>query len=336
MRAIAPGKIIISGEHSVVYGTPALAIAVNIHAHCHVRGMTESSVRLCLGNGRCLAESPLAGLEALRLTTDDRYQNYLAGAKQITDVLPGAGQLYLYAVAMLFSHYGRAHGGGIEIILTSDIPIGSGMGSSAATVAAVLMAVSAYYGVTLDKMALFQLVSQSERLQHGCNSTIDPMVTVHGGLIRIEQGQVEPLDKLPELNWYLVNSGAPEVSTGQCVTEVRRRFGTSTIWNEFHSVITGLEQALLCRDNAALKEYLFRNHQLLVDIGVVPATVQRFIDDLRSRYNAVGKVSGAGAVLGEKAGFLLVQSDQPVDVLCREYGFPVTRLQCDPLGVRLC
>ncbi|CAM3687890.1 mevalonate kinase family protein [Parendozoicomonas haliclonae] len=336
MRAIAPGKIIISGEHSVVYGSPALAVAVNIHAHCEVRPMLEPSVHFYLDNYGRLAECSLSELEELRLAIDESYQAYLLGQKQIVEVLPKPGQLYLYAIAGLFSAHDLPVGSGLEIHLKSDIPMRSGMGSSAATVAAVLAAVAGFYGVELDKMALFRFTSHTERLQHGCNSTIDPMVTVHGGLVRMENAQVETREELPELNWYLVNSGEPEVSTGQCVAEVRRKFGKSTIWNEFHSIITGLEQAFLCRDVGALKEYLFRNHQLLVDIGVVPGTVQRFVEDLRSRYNAVGKVSGAGAVFGEKAGFLLVQSDEPVTELCQEYGFPVTRLQCDPLGVRLC
>ncbi len=342
MKAIAPGKIIISGEHAVVYGTPALAVAVNIHAHCEVRPVDDSpEVHFYLddyhlkGGGR-LAESRLSDLEALRLRIDASYQNYLLGSKDITEVLSRPGQLYLYAIAGLLNAHNLPIDQGFEVHLKSDIPMRSGMGSSAATVAAVLAAVAGHFGVELDKTALFRFTSHTERLQHGCSSTIDPMVTVHGGLVRMENGEVETRQELPALNWYLVNSGEPEVSTGQCVAEVRRRFGKSAIWNEFHQIITGLEQAFLCRDIGALKSYVKRNHQLLVDIGVVPGTVQRFMEDLRSRYNAVGKVSGAGAVYGEKAGFLLVQSDEPITALCQEYGFPVTRLECDPHGVRLC
>ena len=48
MRAIAPGKIIISGEHAVVYGAPALAVAVNIHASCEVRPVEGRCVSLYL------------------------------------------------------------------------------------------------------------------------------------------------------------------------------------------------------------------------------------------------------------------------------------------------
>ena len=336
MRAIAPGKIIISGEHSVVYGSPALAVAVNIHASCEVRAIVDPAVHFYLDNYGRLAELPLSKLEELRQGIDENYQAYLLGQSVITDVLAEPGQLYLYGIASLFNTHNLPMTTGLEIHLKSDIPMRSGMGSSAATVAAVLAAVAGFYDVEIDKQAMFRFISHTERLQHGVNSTIDPMVTVHGGLVRMENAQVQTGEQLPELNWYLVNSGEPEATTGECVAEVRRRFGKSTIWNEFHSIITGLEQAFLCRDVGALKEYMFRNHQLLVDIGVVPGTVQRFIADLRIRYNAVGKISGAGAVFGEKAGFLLVQSDEPVYGLCREYGFSVTRLQCDPQGVRLC
>ena len=340
MKAIAPGKIIISGEHAVVYGTPALAVAVNIHAQCEVRPVADAAVHLYLddfeGRKGRLAECSLMQFERLRQGIDESYQAYLLGQKNISDVLTRPGDLYLYAIAGLFSALNVPLDKGFEVHLHSKIPMRSGMGSSAATVASVLAAVAGYYDVQLDKEALFRFTSHTERLQHGCNSTIDPMVTVHGGLVRMENAQVETGQSLPELNWYLVNSGEPEVSTGQCVAEVRRRFGKSTIWNEFHNIITGLEQSFLTRDVGALKEYVKRNHQLLVDIGVVPSTVQKFVEELRTRYNAAGKISGAGAVHGEKAGFLLVQSEEPITDLCRDYSFPVTRLQCDPYGVRLC
>ena len=252
MRAIAPGKIIISGEHAVVYGTPALAVAVNIHSQCEVRPVRDAVVHLYLDDfqrkkGR-LAECSLAALECLRHSIDESYQAYLLGQKNICDVLRKPGDLYLYAIVGLINALDIPLDQGFEVHLHSEIPMRSGMGSSAATVASVLAAVAGYYGVNLDKAALFRFTSHTERLQHGCNSTIDPMVTVHGGLVRMENAQVETGQSLPELNWYLVNSGEPEVSTGQCVAEVRRRFGKSAIWNEFHNIITGLEQSFLTRD----------------------------------------------------------------------------------------
>ena len=336
MRSVAPGKIIISGEHSVVYGSPALAVAVNIHANAVIERIEEPGIHLHLDNYGKLASLPLSELEQVRLTIDEAYQHYLLGRCTVDKVLPHAGELYLYAIASLYNSYALPLDHGLDISLKSAIPVRSGMGSSAATVASVLVAVAGYFGVQLDKDSLFRFTSHTERLQHGCASTIDPMVTVHGGLVRVENSQLSRSSELPELNWYLVNTGEPEVSTGQCVAEVRRRFGTSTIWNEFAAIIQGLEQAFLCRDTRALREYVKRNHQLLVDIGVVPDTVQRFISDLKSHYGAAGKISGAGAVHGEKAGFVLVQSDEPVESLCDEYGFSVARLQADPLGARLC
>lgn len=336
MKSVAPGKIIIAGEHSVVYGSPALAVAVDIHANVVVERLDEPGIHLHLDNYGQLATLPLTRLEQVRLTIDETYQHYLLGRCTVDKILPRAGELYLYAIASLYNSYSLSFDHGLNISLNSAIPVRSGMGSSAATVASVLTAVAGYFDIQLDRESLFRFTSHTERLQHGCSSTIDPMVTVHGGLVRMENSQLSRSSELPESNWYLVNTGEPEVSTGQCVDEVRRRFGTSTIWNEFVAIIHGLERAFLCRDTRALREYVKRNHQLLVDIGVVPGIVQRFISDLISRYGAAGKISGAGAVHGEKAGFVLVQSDEPVASLCHEYGFSVARLQADPLGARLC
>ncbi|MCK5893668.1 MAG: mevalonate kinase [Endozoicomonadaceae bacterium] len=336
MRSVAPGKIIISGEHSVVYGSPALAVAVDIHAYAKVERLEEPSIHLHLDNYGQRTSLPLREMAQVRLTIDNAYQRYLLGHCSVEKVLTHASELYLYAMASLYHRYSLPFEHGLNISLKSTIPVRSGMGSSAATIAAILVAVAGYFDLHLDKESLFQLTRHTERLQHGCNSTIDPMITVHGGLVRVENSQLTNSSELPALNWYLVNTGEPEVSTGQCVAEVRRRFGGSAIWNEFSAIIKGVEQAFLRRDTRALRECVKRNHQLLVDIGVVPDTVQRFIRDLISRYGAAGKISGAGAVHGEKAGFVLVQCDEPMETLCREYGFSVARLQSDPLGARLC
>ena len=336
VKAGAPGKIILSGEHAVVYGAPVLAVAVTLRAQCKVRLVPEPVIRLVAQDTGAVASCALTELQPLRQRLDKAWTAWMAQRIAVSALLPRPGDLYFYALALLRE---RAAGSaldycGAEITLDSRIPMGSGMGSSAATLAAVLAAAAGACQLTLSRQELYTLTCQAERLQHGCNSSIDPMVTVNGGMVRMGASYREVSTPPPVSNWYLVHSGQPEVSTGQCVAEVRRRFGLSAIWNEFHRIIVGLERAFLCGDTAALKASIKHNHQLLVDIGVVPPTVQSFIKELRSRYNAVGKISGAGAVQGEKAGFLLVHSEHAIADLCRQYGFSFTALRCDLQGVR--
>ncbi len=336
VRAGAPGKIILAGEHAVVYGAPVVALAVAVRAHCEVRALAEPVVRLVLRDPDQMALCAVSGLEPLRNALDRRWASCMTGRMAISCLLAHPGDLYFYALALLREHAPDAvmQDGGAEIVLDSQIPVGSGMGSSAATLAAVLAAVAETFRVNLTRSDLCTMISRAERLQHGCNSSIDPQVTVHGGMVRVGKGYRELREPPSISHWYLVHSGVPDVSTGECVSDVRHRLGSSDIWSEFHQVVTELERAFLGRNTKDLKHYMHQNHQLLVDIGVVPTGVQSFIRELGTRYDAAGKISGAGAVRGEKAGCVLVYSELSISDLCRDYGFSVTRLRCDCQGVR--
>lgn len=335
MRAIAPGKIIIAGEHSVAYGSQAMAVAVNTYAKVHAVYQELPVVSLHLDNYHKKVIVPISEIENIRLGIDENYQHYLLGSSSIDQVLPYEGALYLYAISSFYNTYDVSRKHGVKLHLNSSIPVRAGMGSSAATVAAVLNAVSSFFDIKLDKESLFRFTGHTERLQHGCVSVIDPLVTVYGGLVSVDNGEkIQKID-FDTSELFIVNTGEPEVSTGECVTHVKKEFGTSSIWQDFISIMGRLEHALIGNDIKKLRDCLKCNHKLLVDIGVVPEKVQKFISDLATRRNAIAKISGAGAVKGDKAGFVLVHAQESVEDICLEYGFAFQKLCPDYLGCRI-
>lgn len=298
--ACAPGKIILSGEHAVVYGSPALALAVDRHMRIHYR--PDRLPRLSWHTQERTHVLGLDKLASLRRRLDNHFERYLRGELPITRILQKPAELAFYAVDMARVLSGlevRPQG---SLSIDSDIPIGAGMGSSAALIAALLK----LFGHFDDRDELIRQVRHCERLQHGRGSIIDAAAVCSGGAVRVQGEQVESL-ALPEQGladgFYWLFTGTPASSTGACVDQVRRNFADSPIWGEFHDVTEAFESALMQGEN--LLEPIRANHRLLTRIGVVPAPLQRLAEQVEQAGGAA-KVCGAGAVSGDQGGLMLL------------------------------
>lgn len=298
--ACAPGKIILSGEHAVVYGSPALALAVDRHMRIHYR--PDRLPRLSWHTQERTHVLGLDKLASLRRRLDNHFERYLRGELPITRILQKPAELAFYAVDMARVLSGldvRPQG---SLSIDSDIPIGAGMGSSAALIAALLK----LFGHFDDRDELIRQVRHCERLQHGRGSIIDAAAVCSGGLVRVQGEQVESL-VLPEQGlgdgFYWLFTGTPASSTGACVDQVRRNFADSPIWGEFRNVTEAFESALM--QGESLLEPIRANHRLLTRIGVVPAPLQRLAEQVEQAGGAA-KVCGAGAVSGDQGGLMLL------------------------------
>ena len=147
-RFTAPGKIILFGEHAVVYGKPAIAIPV--------AGM------------RATAWSE-PGEEGITINAMDIKKKYKLGSSD--------NQFSVLAQSILaISDENEPN---LTINLTSKLPQGSGMGSSAATSTAVCRALSGHLGVNLAENEISELVFEAEKIVHGTPSGIDNTVVAY-------------------------------------------------------------------------------------------------------------------------------------------------------------
>ncbi|WP_207063842.1 mevalonate kinase [Motiliproteus sp. SC1-56] len=332
MDAVAPAKAIISGEHAVVYGAPALAVAINRHARCRLDRIGGASLSLHLPDLNLHRTLSATELPALAAGCRERHRAFEAGTLPVSRVLAREEDLLLYALADLVPADTGTHLDGLSITLSSDIPVGAGMGSSAATVAALLRAVAAALELPLDERALLAHTRSAESLQHGRSSGIDPAICCRGGAIRYQQGRIEPVALELDQSWYLADSGRPQASTGVCVEQVRRNFANSAIWSEFADVTETLYAAIRRADPAAIVTALRHNHRLLCEIGVVPEPVQAWIAGLE-RSGGAGKISGAGSVTGSSAGGLLIYHPAMPETQLNNH--PVMLLETDCHGARV-
>lgn len=334
MKAIAPGKLILSGEHSVVYGKPAIAMAVDRSAESVI--VPEGGEDLVAFDLQDLSQSESFTLRALRELKSRVLKNYrlfLDGKLGIRDVLYKPVELFQFAFITILDGLHLKVANGVKIQLHSNIPIGCGMGSSAATVLSVLRAIGHYFRVEF-RPEWYQAYSlEAENLQHGHASGVDTYISLHGGCARFQEGQAEKIP-LPRMPMHLVHTGTPATTTGECVSRVRELHGASSIWNEFEAVTREMERALATNSTEDIQNAMRANHALLCRIGVVPARVQEFVADIE-KWGAAAKVCGAGAVAGDQGGMVLVTSEQAPKDICAKYGYDLISVRGEPLGARI-
>ncbi|MEO0664794.1 MAG: GHMP kinase, partial [Pseudomonadota bacterium] len=215
-------------------------------------------------------------------------------------------------------------------------PLGAGMGSSAAVVAATIVLYEDLLGQEQSIPQRYEKVRFFERLQHGKGSAIDASAVVFGGLNRVQSDAVTPMD-LPDGHgltsggWYWVQLGTPVSKTGECVAKVREMHGDDTaLWAEFEACTEDFAKVI--GEDANPVEVVRANHRLLQRIGVVPQPAARFADAVEALGGAA-KVSGAGAVRGEAAGVMLVYLEDPAAMATLMEAYPERRWE--PLRISM-
>ncbi len=278
VEAVAPGKVIWFGEHFVVLGRPAIAGAVGLYARA----------RLCRGKGLRVMSRELGAV-----LSDNHVDEAMRPFARILELARDMG----------FDTR-------VEGFISSEIPVGAGMGSSAASAAAFAAALLALNDAFTREL-VGRLSHEAEKIVHGRPSGIDTTVSVYGGFVffRKDRG-FERIDaRLPGDTLVLaVDTGVPR-STGVAVELVLGRYER---WRGVMERIYGAAEALVLEargalergDAAALGELMSINHGLLVSLGVaIPETEAVVHTALRA--GALGaKITGAG--LG---GLVLVLTD---------------------------
>ena len=294
--AIAPGKIILTGEHAVVHGVPATAIAVKRHIHALLLEDDSGVLRWKDPFSGQLISYTQTQLQQRSELLALRYDSWQQGHLAINAILPTPADLLVYSVAQALQ--GKDLPGG-DLTWRSNVPVGAGMGSSAAFIATLIRLFSPS---VLSAEALMQQVHFCERLQHGKGSYIDAAAVSFGGCVEVQGEHITPLAAQSlGSDWYWIYTGSPLSGTGECVDRVRQQFSHSEIWQAFAAIASQWHAATSAGRSALLRE----NHRLLCRLGVVPGAVQRLIQQIEELGGAA-KISGAGSIRGEAAGLVLV------------------------------
>ena len=333
MKAVAPGKLILSGEYAVVYGKPAIAMAIDRSAVFELTPQPGNKITFDLPGGEGSGSHTIMALGDLKRRVDKKYREFLRGEIGIRDVLSMPADLFRFAFIHTLDGLHRHIDSGICLKLRSSIPVGCGMGSSAATVLSEIRAMGHYLRVDFKPDWYYEYSLEAEKLQHGNPSGVDSYISLYGGCACFKEGVATAMS-LPRMNMYMVQTGRPKTTTGECVMEVEKIFKNSQIWSEFEGVTLAFEEALRTNDVQKLHWLVRENNRLLTAIGVVPKRVQQFIAEIEN-WGGSAKICGAGSVAGGPCGVVLVFADAPPAELCSTYGYTVSPVRGDPLGTRM-
>ncbi len=195
----APGKVILFGEHAAVYGRPAVAAALG-------HGLGASAEAAARGP---LLSIPAWGPSGLRVTLK-------------------AGESGLDAIGRAFVRALDAAGVGrpeVAVTIAGDLPLGVGLGSSAAFAIALLRCLADWRGRPFAPAELLAAAASVEEVFHGTPSGIDHTVIADGGCLRFERGAEPPFAPVRlAVEVPLVVAWTPrEGTTREAVAGLRRR-----------------------------------------------------------------------------------------------------------------
>lgn len=337
--ASVPGKVIITGEYAVAFGQSAIGVAINrlskATLSCHPAAPnTEAMLTLQLPQLHKKRTLSAQQVQQLADHVAQQHKAFLAGQIPLSRLFSDPEDLLLAALGYGISTNQLAVQQNLDFTLHSELIMGGGMGSSASTIAALLAALLHANHCPFDKHGLYQQVQVIEHWQHGRSSGLDPRLCVYGGMHFLQGGQYRQLDISIPPQWFLVSSGKPQSSTGECVELVRQQQHSESFWQQFGEVVKAMESALLESDSNALVELIKANHRLLQVLTVVPKTVAEFIAQVELAGGA-GKVCGAGSILGETGGLILVAgvNIEHLEKLCQAAGYQYWPLESNHQGV---
>lgn len=323
MKTRSPGKLILSGEHAVVYGKPALAVAIDRFFDSTIEPSQETFEVSVFGHSQKFS---LGDAKDTHKEIANKYRLYLNQKIPIENILQSSDRKNTTAAINLIKTIVANSGINkpVKIALQSNIPIGCGLGSSAALITNLLYALQSYNKQSIDDDQLCKTAIELENYQHGKSSGLDITTSYSGGGILYQRGNFTRC-QLPNVSTlHLIDTGTPESSTGACVEYVAKHFANKRIWGDFQNNTLELYQALHTQNQDNIKFCIQKNHELLCKIQVVPKTVQSFIQSLASA-SIAAKTCGAGSIAGNNAGIVLAITDdtKTLKKICNAHNYNI-------------
>ncbi len=280
VTASAPAKAILTGEHFVVYNEPAVVMAIDCYVHVTASERADDAVHIT------------SDLGVSGFYEKDRYNPERGGVEAEEILMP----INIAARTVLDELNEET---GLDLRVSSSIPVAAGLGSSGALAVATVAAVGKLLGANFSKDDLIELSFDAERFVHSNPSGIDQTISSNGGVILYKKGEEPiPLDVEVEIPVVIGNTGMPR-RTGDLVKSVRGKL------NDFPEVLRPIihaggklselaAEALVHGDLKRLGELMDINHGLLSAIGVSNKMLDELVYAARDAGALGAKLTGAG------------------------------------------
>ncbi|MCI0556955.1 MAG: mevalonate kinase [Nitrososphaera sp.] len=277
--ASAPAKVILFGEHFVVYGNPSILAAINRRITVTVRAMEESKIVIKSDIG---VSGEYSGSKFMELQGG-------RAARPMLDPLHSAVENVLATSGKKF---------GIRIDMRSQVPHSVGLGSSAAACVATVAAVDSLFRKH-DRQWVCERAVEAERLIHKDSSGADCYVSAYGGMTLYRREEGFRRIKAGGPLWIVIGNTGVRHSTGDLVSTVRKfKEANGSLFRDLSKqasdICKGALAAILSDRREVLGRRMSENQALLRQIGVSHKEADRLIETCLNAGALGAKITGAG------------------------------------------
>jgi len=303
--ASAPGKVTLFGEHAVVYGYPAIVTAINKRVYVEAELRNDNEIKINAQDLRVPGLIVSIGEGEVVVTTD--YGRSLAAMSYLSKAIE---------VTSKFLNERK----GVNLVVTSEMPVGAGLGTSAAVSVATIAAYATCLGHELSSEVIAQLGWQVEKEVQGIASPMDTTISALGGTLKlwyegttVHKTPLALSSELPLVISYVEREKTTKEMVAK-VKELRNRHSelVDEIMKSIGFVTNKAEQALLKNDLSEVGLLMNVNHGLLDALGVSTRRLNELVYLARSSGALGSKLTGAG---GGGATISLVQNSKAELVL---------------------
>lgn len=272
--ATAPGKVILFGEHAVVYHRPAIAVPVmSVQAKVHLQ---ETGAH-----------------HDMRIIAPDLGRDYRLAEAEADDALA-------LIIRLTLAWFQQVVPPEATLTVTSSIPLGRGLGSGAAISTAVVRCLAQFYGQPLTPAEISELVYEVEKLYHGTPSGIDNTVIAYQQPVYFIREQ--PIERLSVRDSFtLVVGDTGQVSpTHKAVGHVRRQWQADpqrfeTLFDEAGQIAAAARNVIEQGGSVVTLGRLMNDNQAVLEaLEVSSSELERLIEAARQAGAWGAKLSGAG------------------------------------------
>ena len=272
MKSSAPGKIILVGEHAVVYGRPALAVPV-----------TEVQAEVDVSAGR----RPGIWLEAPDISLQGELNSLPPGNPLAALVRNLLSALHVDSIPDL------------TFRIASTIPVASGMGSGAAVSVALIRAFSSALKRTLSDEQVSAYAYEIEKLHHGTPSGIDNAVITHAKPVYFVKGLPIEMLHVPGAFTLVIGDTGITAPTRESVADVRRAWEhdpatCNALFDGIGAIARMAREAIESGRWRHLGPLMDENHALLQRLEVSSPELDHLVSAARLAGALGAKLSGGG------------------------------------------
>lgn len=289
VTASAPGKVALFGEHAVVYGYPAMAGAIDRRVYVSVEERSDDLIKIHAMDLSVPGIVLTIGGTGKDVAVETDYRRIMDAVGYVRKAIEVTSNICDLKK-------------GVTVHIRSEMPVGAGLGTSAAVSVATIMAYSAVGGHALNSEEVSALGHRVELEVQGAASPMDSAVAAHGGILLIRpmlrEASLTPVKA--ELGLPLVVGYTPrECGTGEMLRRVRNLRDAApesvdSILCSIGKVVSEADSAMRSGDLRRVGMLMNVNHGLLESLGVSTKKINEMVYSARSAGALGSKLTGAG------------------------------------------